>query len=145
MAARQSVISWNLPRNFKDAVLPNREDPENDQDIKSKPLPRRISQCKPLVDLTTDAPSHTDTEFKPRGDDARAIKLSFPFRSKEFIGVPDPSQLSLQTISVRSLLRRTQLQLVSRTARVPDSKHPVRDNSSSRKARDLSLNPFAIR
>ena len=51
----------NLPRNFEEAVLPNREDPENDQDIKSKPLPRRISQCKPLVDLTTDTPSRTDT------------------------------------------------------------------------------------
>ncbi|KAL0649928.1 hypothetical protein Bca4012_092619 [Brassica carinata] len=51
----------NLPRNFKDAVLPNREDPENDQAIKSKPWPRRISQCKPLVDLITDAPSRTDT------------------------------------------------------------------------------------
>ncbi|CDY67990.1 BnaCnng57220D [Brassica napus] len=51
----------NLHRNFKKAVLPNCEDPENDQDIKSKPLPRRISQCKPLVDLTTDAPSHIDT------------------------------------------------------------------------------------
>uniref|UniRef100_A0A0D3C196 Uncharacterized protein n=1 Tax=Brassica oleracea var. oleracea TaxID=109376 RepID=A0A0D3C196_BRAOL len=32
-----------------------------------------------------------------------------------------------------------------RTARVPDSKHPVRDNSRSRAARDLSLNPFTIR
>ncbi|KAF2590971.1 hypothetical protein F2Q70_00038007 [Brassica cretica] len=36
-------------------------DPENDQDIKTKHWPRRISQCKPLVDLTTDAPSRTDT------------------------------------------------------------------------------------
>ena len=51
----------DLPRNFEDVVLPNREDPENDQDIKSKPWPRRISQCKPFVDLTTDAPSRTDT------------------------------------------------------------------------------------
>ncbi|KAF3576739.1 hypothetical protein DY000_02028726 [Brassica cretica] len=51
----------NLPRNFKNAVLSNREDPENDQDIKSKPSPKRIRQYKPLVDLTTDAPSHTDT------------------------------------------------------------------------------------
>ncbi|KAF3516792.1 hypothetical protein DY000_02060338 [Brassica cretica] len=51
----------NLPRNFKEAVLSNREDPENDQDIKSKPSPRRIRKCKPLVDLTTDAPSRTDT------------------------------------------------------------------------------------
>ncbi|KAF2541196.1 hypothetical protein F2Q70_00034704 [Brassica cretica] len=51
----------NLPRNFKEAVLSNREDPENDQDIKSKLSPRRISQCKPLVDLTTDSPSRTDT------------------------------------------------------------------------------------
>ncbi|KAL0826557.1 hypothetical protein Bca101_050234 [Brassica carinata] len=34
---------------------------ENDQDIKSKPLPRRICQYKPLVDLTTDTPSRTDT------------------------------------------------------------------------------------
>ena len=51
----------NLPRNFEEAVLPNHEDPENDQNIKSKPWPRRISQCKPLVDLTTDAPSRTDT------------------------------------------------------------------------------------
>ncbi|KAL0711512.1 hypothetical protein Bca4012_018490 [Brassica carinata] len=51
----------NLPRNFKEVVLPNREDPENDQDIKSKPSSRRIRQFKPLVDLTTDAPSRTDT------------------------------------------------------------------------------------
>ncbi|KAF2606283.1 hypothetical protein F2Q68_00044043 [Brassica cretica] len=29
----------NLPLNFEEAVLPNREDPENDQDIKSKPWP----------------------------------------------------------------------------------------------------------
>ena len=50
-----------MPRNFEEAVLPNREDPENDQDIKSKLLPRRISPCQPLVDLTTDAPSRTDT------------------------------------------------------------------------------------
>ncbi|KAF3552706.1 hypothetical protein F2Q69_00011931 [Brassica cretica] len=48
-----------------EAVLPNREDPENDQDIKSKPLPRRISQCKPLVDLTTVAPSRTNTLASP--------------------------------------------------------------------------------
>ncbi|KAF3549692.1 hypothetical protein DY000_02009129 [Brassica cretica] len=51
----------NLPRNYKEVVLSNREDPENDQDIKSKSSPRRIRQCKPLVDLTTDAPSRTDT------------------------------------------------------------------------------------
>ena len=51
----------NLPWNFEEAVLPNREDPKNDQDIKSKPWPRRISQCKPFVDLTTDAPSRTYT------------------------------------------------------------------------------------
>ncbi|KAF3524662.1 hypothetical protein F2Q69_00050594 [Brassica cretica] len=44
-----------------EVVLLNREDPESDQDIKSKPSPRRISQCKPLVDLTTDGPSRTDT------------------------------------------------------------------------------------
>jgi len=50
-----------MPWNFEEEVLPNREDPENDQDIKSKPLPRRISQYKPLVDLTTDMPSRTDT------------------------------------------------------------------------------------
>ena len=35
--------------------------------------------------------SNINKEFKPRGVAARAIKLSFPFRSKEFIGVPDPS------------------------------------------------------
>jgi len=46
--------------------------------------------------------SNINKEFKPRGVAARAIKLSFPFRSKEFIGVPDSSQLSLQAISVRS-------------------------------------------
>uniref|UniRef100_M4D131 Uncharacterized protein n=1 Tax=Brassica campestris TaxID=3711 RepID=M4D131_BRACM len=51
----------NLPRNFKEVFLPNREDPVNDQDIKSKPLSRRISQCKPFVDLTTDAPSRAVT------------------------------------------------------------------------------------
>jgi len=51
----------NLPWNFEETVHPNHEDPENDQDIKSKPWPRRISQCKPLVDLPTDAPSRTDT------------------------------------------------------------------------------------
>ena len=50
----------NLPRNFEEAVLPNREDPKNDQDIKSKSWPRRISQCKPLVDLTNDARSRRD-------------------------------------------------------------------------------------
>ena len=51
----------NLSWNFKEAVLPNRKDPENDQDIKSNLLPRRISQCKPFVDLTTGVPSRTDT------------------------------------------------------------------------------------
>ncbi|KAF2534522.1 hypothetical protein F2Q70_00030673 [Brassica cretica] len=51
----------NLSRNFKEVVIPNREDPENDQDIKSKPLPRRISLCKPIIDLTTDASSRIDT------------------------------------------------------------------------------------
>ncbi|KAF3581055.1 hypothetical protein DY000_02031406 [Brassica cretica] len=76
----------------RETVLSNREDPENDLDIKSKPSPRRIRQCKPLVDLTNDAPSRTNTEFKPRGVAARAIKLSFPFRSK---GVHSTKTLAL--------------------------------------------------
>ena len=52
---------FKLPRNSAEAILPNREDPKNNQDIKSKPWPRRISQCKPFIDRTTDAPSRTDT------------------------------------------------------------------------------------
>ncbi|KAF3505285.1 hypothetical protein F2Q69_00044142 [Brassica cretica] len=86
----------NLSRNFEDSVLPNREEQENDQDIKSKPWSRQISQCKPLVDMTTDAPSRTDTcppdQLQPQG-------------------VPDP--------------RRTQLHPTSRAARDPPATAPV--------------------
>ncbi|KAF3504724.1 hypothetical protein F2Q69_00042072 [Brassica cretica] len=98
----------NLHRNFEEAVLPNREDPENDQDIKSKPWPRRISQCKPLVDLTTDAPSHTDivrtdllwnsnpnptipTNLNPDRVSCSRIYSSSRPRSASAQGVPDPN------------------------------------------------------
>ena len=46
--------------------------------------------------------SNINKEFKPRGVAARGSNPLFHSDKKEFIGVPDPSQLSLQTISVRS-------------------------------------------
>ncbi|KAJ4894605.1 Gnk2-homologous domain protein [Raphanus sativus] len=42
LSPRACRTQRNLPWNFKETVLSNREDPENDQDIKSKPSPRRV-------------------------------------------------------------------------------------------------------
>ncbi|KAF3579877.1 hypothetical protein DY000_02030174 [Brassica cretica] len=80
-------------------VLPNREDQENDQDIKSKLLPRRISQCKPFVDLTTDAPSRTDTTNSASAPSVLSLhpgqlQLVFPIRRVPF-------QLAFQLVPAR--------------------------------------------
>ena len=81
----------NLPRNFEEAVLPNRKDPENDQDIKSKPWSRRISQCKPFVDLTTDAPSRPDT-----------VRIDLLWNPNPNPTNPNPFLLASQLITIRS-------------------------------------------
>ncbi|CAN6873464.1 unnamed protein product, partial [Brassica oleracea] len=47
--------------NFKEIVLPNREDPDDEQYIKLKLSLRRIRHCKPLVDPITHAPSRSAT------------------------------------------------------------------------------------
>ncbi|KAF2586029.1 hypothetical protein F2Q70_00036365 [Brassica cretica] len=96
----------NLPRNFEETVLPNREDPKNDQDIKSKLWPRRISQCKPLVDLTTDAPSHTDT--------VRADLLWNPNPNPTIATNPNPFATPFQLAS-----KTARVQIASQPARVP--------------------------
>ncbi|CAN6880394.1 unnamed protein product, partial [Brassica oleracea] len=54
--------------NFKEIVLPNREDPDDEQYINLKLSPRRIRRCKPLIDLTTDAPSRSATLALSRRD-----------------------------------------------------------------------------
>ncbi|WZZ59597.1 hypothetical protein YC2023_059704 [Brassica napus] len=102
-------------REREKAVLPNREDPENDQDIKSKLLPRRISQCKPYVDVTSDAPSYTDTVVP-----ARVHPIS-----------PSPKAfLILDELSLSSF--RSQLTSRTATTRVPDQTRSVPARASAR-------------
>ncbi|CAN6881325.1 unnamed protein product, partial [Brassica oleracea] len=52
----------------KEIILPNREDPDNEQYIKLKLSPRRIRRCKPLVYPITDAPSRSATLALSRRD-----------------------------------------------------------------------------
>ncbi|KAF3502053.1 hypothetical protein F2Q69_00044125 [Brassica cretica] len=89
----------NLPRNFKEAVLPNSEDPENEQDIKSKPLPRRINQKKFIA--------RSRQTIK-----AFLIRRSRPDRSDSI-----HSSSRLQSASIRSCFRSRQHQLATRSAR----------------------------
>ncbi|CAN6864355.1 unnamed protein product, partial [Brassica oleracea] len=52
----------------KEIVLPNREDPDDEQYIKLNLSPRRIRRCKPLVDPITNAPSRSTTLALSRHD-----------------------------------------------------------------------------
>ncbi|CAN6868244.1 unnamed protein product, partial [Brassica oleracea] len=66
--------------NFKEIVLPNREDPNDEQYIKLKLSPRRIRRCKPLVDPITDAPSRSATIALSRRDQVNHTFSFFPVR-----------------------------------------------------------------
>ncbi|KAF2602923.1 hypothetical protein F2Q70_00027764 [Brassica cretica] len=81
------------------------------------PLPRRISQYKPLVDLTTDAPSRTDTAF------LILDKLS---------SILHQGQLVFQTASA---------QFASQPLAIPTATAPVRRSA----ARVSNLDPFGSR
>ncbi|KAF3556627.1 hypothetical protein F2Q69_00011729 [Brassica cretica] len=66
--------------NFKEIVLPNREDPDDEQYIKLKLSPRRIRRCKPLVDPITDEPSRSATLALSRRDQVNQTFSFFPVR-----------------------------------------------------------------